>query len=138
MSSTGQGDHSKSIGKTGSKVVVDVPGFAEAGKEHDGWATTTPIDHFNLNMFSGLTREGDESDMIGGRIDPVGPLTVGTTPGSEQRCALLAQGTGRPCPVAGCLRTRCIDRCSTTAAGCQAGTGKQRSDQDLREMPSPH
>jgi hypothetical protein len=95
VSSTGEGDDPESIGKTGSKVVVDVPGFAEPCQEHQGRATATPIDELKLNLFSGRTRYGNEPDALGGRIDPVSPFSVGTTPGREERWALLAQGACR-------------------------------------------
>ena len=95
MSATGEGDHPESIGETGSKVVVDVPGFAEACQEHQGRSTATPINDFKLNMLSGLTGYGNESDVLCGRIDPVGPLGIATTPCRDELWALLAKGERR-------------------------------------------
>jgi len=54
VSSAGKGDDPESIGKAGSKIVVDVPRFTEASQEQYGRATATPIDDLELSMFSRL------------------------------------------------------------------------------------
>jgi hypothetical protein len=121
VSSTGEGDNPKSISETWSKVVVDMPGFAEASQEYQGRSAATPVNDLKSDILSGLTGHGNESDMLCGRVDPVGPFGVGPVPRRKELWALLAeracwQGPG----TAGLWGSR---RLYTTAAAARREAG---------------
>jgi hypothetical protein len=139
VSSTGEGDNAESIGKTGSQVVVDVSRLAEACQKQQGRPAATPVNDLNANILSGLTRYGNESDVLAGRVDPVGPLGVGPVPRREELWALLAKRACRQSAGAGGVGSRGHFCSSATAARREAGDCKQhQSNGDLTGIRLRH
>jgi hypothetical protein len=64
VSSTSERNYPEAICETDGKVAVDVPVFAQAGQEQHGRAMATPINHLELNMFSGQTGYGNEPNVL--------------------------------------------------------------------------
>ena len=79
MSATGESDNAESISEPWSKIVVDVPRFAEASQEHQGRPMAPPIDDFKTDIPVRVARHGNEPDVLCRRIGPgrsIGSLSM--------------------------------------------------------------
>jgi hypothetical protein len=64
VSPAGESNDAESIGETGSKIVVDVARFAEAGQKQNSRTMASPIDGFQADGRAALGRDGYESNPL--------------------------------------------------------------------------